>query len=391
MSKASEIAQDLVSRIRSVTRRQDGAINLSEPSFNDRARALVDQCITTAWVSTEGEFVIKFEKLLEEITGSPKVVATMNGTAALHLALIAAGVKPGDEVITTPLTFVATANAIAHAGGVPHFVDVEERTLGICPEKLLPYLKEAFTSKDGKLINKKTGRQAKVLLPMHVFGHPCKIEELVTIARDFNLRVVEDAAEALGSTFNGKHLGTFGDIGTLSFNGNKIVTTGGGGAILFRNSNLGQKAKHLSTTAKVPHAYKYFHDEIGYNYRLPNLNAALGVAQLEQLGELLRKKRKLAQSYVNGFEDFSFGTIFTTPDFKESNHWLNTLILNPEFCEYRDEIISICHAEGVRLRPVWDLMTELPMFRDCPSADISTAKKISLRIINLPSSSFLGN
>ncbi len=357
---------------------------LHSPVFTGREKEYLAECIDSTFVSYVGEFVKRFEKKVAEYTGARYAVATVNGTAALHLALKVVGVQPGDEVITQPLTFVATANAIAHCGAVPAFVDVERDTLGMSPQKLQEWLEEHATLHPStkQLINRQTGRRIAAVVPVHVFGHPCRIDAILEVAERFHLPVVEDAAEALGSWYRGKHPGTFGVAGILSFNGNKIITTGGGGMVLTDDPSVAEQAYHLSTTAKKPHPWKYEHDAVGYNYRMPNVNAAIGVAQMEQLSAFVDNKRQTAAAYAEFFRQKDIPFI-TEPDGARSNYWLNAIVL--ENYAARDAFLEFTNAQGVMTRPVWTLLHHLPMYRSAPRGDLSTAEWLAERIVNIPS------
>jgi aminotransferase in exopolysaccharide biosynthesis len=333
-----------------------------------------------------GKFVDQFEADLAAYTGAKHAVAVVNGTAALHVALKLAGVQPGDEVLIPALTFIATANAVAYCGATPHFADCEEDTLGIDPSALREYLQLIAEVSGEHCINRQTGRVIRALVPMHTFGHPVNIEGLLAVARDFHLVLVEDAAESLGSTVDGRHTGTFGTMGTLSFNGNKTITTGGGGAILTNDSELARHAKHLTTTAKVPHRWEYVHDEVGYNYRLPNINAALGCAQLEQLPGFLNAKRRLFDRYQAAFAGIQDARAFTEPKGCRSNYWLQTLILDESVADQRDAILSATNDAGLMTRPVWSLMHKLVPYQHCPQMPLPVAESLERRLINLPSS-----
>jgi perosamine synthetase len=328
--------------------------------------------------------------MLADYTGVKQAVAVVNGTAALHICLKLVGVEHGDEVLIPSLTFIATANAVAYCGAVPHFIDCQERTLGVDPEALGRYLESIAELGSRGCINRLTGRRIKAVVPMHTFGHPVDLDPLTEICSRFQLELVEDAAESLGSYYKGEHTGTRGKVSALSFNGNKVVTTGGGGAILTNDEELGQLAKHLTTTAKVPHRWEFNHDMIGYNYRLPNLNAALGCAQLEQLPDLLKYKRALAQHYQEVFAGVAGVRFFTEPDFARSNYWLNVVLLDEEYKAERDAVLSATNDVGIMTRPVWTLMHRLPMFGECPRMELTVAESLEKRILNIPSSAFLG-
>lgn len=363
-----------------------GPVALHEPNFDGNESLYLKECLDSTYVSSVGKFVDQFEVELANFTGAKYAVSLVNGTAALHIALKLAGVQTGDEVLLPALTFVATANAIAYCDAVPHFVDSEESTLGIDGAKLREYLLDNTSQASGKCVNKNTGRIISALIPMHTFGHPSDLETLLSIANDFNIALVEDAAESLGSYYGAQHTGTFGLLGTLSFNGNKTITTGGGGAILTNNLDLARHAKHLTTTAKMRHAWEFRHDEIGYNYRMPNLNAALGCAQLEKLPSKLKAKRELFGRYQNAFEDVKGVKLFSEPDKCKSNYWLQTLLLDENQSGNRDLILETTNAAGIMTRPVWVLLNELSPFKDFPCADLITAQSLSRRIINIPSS-----
>ncbi len=377
-------AQDVVKAIVTVT---DSKVTpLHEPEFDGNEWSYVKECIDTNFVSSVGKFVDKFERGLEEYTGSKHAIAVSSGTAALHISMILAGVKFGDEVLVPALTFVATANAVVYCGADPHFVESDQDSLGIDPEKLRGYLEKTATVDGGLCRNIETGRVIRAMVPMHTFGHASKIRELLEICTEFNITMVEDAAESLGTFYSNKHTGTFGLLGTLSFNGNKIITSGGGGAILTNDSNLAAKAKHLTTTAKLPHRWRYIHDEVGYNYRLPNLNAALGCAQLEGIERKVRKKRELYESYRAALREIKGVALFREPIDSRSNYWLQTLILDGENTQARDRILEIASAQEIQLRPTWDLVSTLVPYRNSPSMDLEVARALSKSVINIPSS-----
>jgi len=383
----NNLAEQIVAAIRAVV--GAGPAVLHEPCFAGNEWLYLKECLDSTFVSSVGKFVDRFEADLSTFTGAGYTVAVVNGTAALHIALKLAGVKANDEVLIPALTFVATANAVTYCGATPHFVDSEERTLGVDTAKLRDYLANHTEQLAGQCINRVTGRVIRALVPMHVFGHPADIDGLLAVAHDFNLALVEDAAESLGSCYQCKHTGTFGLMGTLSFNGNKTITTGGGGAILTNNAELARHAKHLTTTAKLPHAWEYRHDEIGYNYRMPNLNAALGCAQLEQLPAMLAAKRKLFQRYQAVFAPLRGLKLLAEPEQCQSNYWLQTLLLDAEQTKQRDIILKATNDAGVMTRPAWVLMHDLTPFKDCPLMDMAGAQSLSQRLINIPSSSGL--
>lgn len=363
---------------------------LHEPSFGGNEWAYVKECLDTGWVSSVGSYVDRFERMLADYTGAKRAVAVVNGTAALHICLLLAGVTAGDEVIIPTLTFVATANAVAYCGATPHFADSEELTLGIDPAKLADYLTEIAELRDGVCRNRITGRPIRAVVPMHTFGHPVDIDPLIELCARWKLTLIEDAAESLGSLYKGRHTGTFGTLAALSFNGNKVVTTGGGGAILTNDEALGTLAKHLTTTAKIPHRWEFNHDAIGFNYRLPNINAALGCAQLEQLPRFVALKRTLAERYRATFQQVEGVHFVNEPPFATSNYWLNALILTPELAHLRDPLLEATNSAGIMTRPAWTPMHRLSMYRECPQMDLSRAEDIERRLVNIPSSSSLG-
>lgn len=384
-----DLVSEIYSRLRTVLPERDAPIQLHEPYFTGNEWKYVEDCITSGWVSSAGTYVSRFEEMLADITGAGRAVAVMNGTAALYMCLKLAGIAEGSEVLLPTLSFVATANAVSYQRAVPHFVDSDEKTLGIDPVKLKKYLEDIVEERSGGCINRLTGRPISALLPMHTFGHPADMDLLLEICKTYGLVMVEDAAQSLGSLYRGKHMGHFGTLGALSFNGNKIVTTGGGGAILTDDGDLGALAKHLTTTAKLPHPWSFSHDMLGYNHRMPNINAALGCAQLERLDEYVDRKRTLAKKYQEAFDGLEGVTLFTEQSFVRSNYWLNALILADEHAAKRDEILESTTQNGIVTRPVWDLLHTLPMYRDCPRMDLSTAESLARRVINIPSSVFL--
>ncbi|VBB05540.1 degt/dnrj/eryc1/strs aminotransferase [Lucifera butyrica] len=365
------------------------SVGLHEPCFAGNEWKYVKDCLDTGWVSSVGKYVDLFEKKLAEYTGAKRAVAVVNGTAALHIALKLVGTERDDEVLVPALTFIATTNAITYCGAVPHFIDSEERTLGLDPHKLNDYLREIAEVRSEGCFNRKTKRRIRAVVPMHTFGHPVDLDPLAEVCVRFKLDLVEDAAESLGSFYKGCHTGNWGGLSTLSFNGNKTITTGGGGAIITNNEDLGKLAKHITTTAKVPHRWAFYHDQIGYNYRLPNINAALGCAQMEQLPDFLAKKRMLAERYFHEFTGIQGVRVFREPEFARSNYWLNTMVLDKENKMYRDVILEAANDCGIATRPAWTLMYKLPMFESCPRMDVSVAEDLEKRIINIPSSVFL--
>lgn len=379
----------IVETIKKCLKVERDKIALHEPCFQGREWDYVKDCLDTAWVSYLGKYVGQFEEMLAEFTGVKHVISVVNGTEAIHISLLLVGVERSDEVLTPDLTFVATANAVAYSGAIPHFVDVEEKTLGIDPIKLNGWLEDIVTPKKDGSYNKLTGRRIKAILPMHTFGHPVDMDPLLEICKKYRIEVVEDATESLGSYYKGRHTGCFGRVGTLSFNGNKIVTTGGGGAILTNEDELAQIASHITKTAKIPHPWAYYHDRVGYNYRLTNINAALGCAQMEQLPAFLEKKRNLAERYRIAFHGIEGVRFFNEPSFAKSNYWLNAILLDDGGFEARDAVLEQAHQEGILARPAWTLMHKLPMYKDCPKMDVTIAEDIEKRLVNLPSSTFL--
>ena len=387
MSNQLLLAERVVAAIRAVV--GPGTVVLHEPTFAGNEWNYLKECLDSTFVSSAGKFVDRFEADLGAYTGAKHAVAVVNGTAALHIALKLAGVQAGDEVLIPALTFVATANAVTYCNATPHFVDSEVRTLGVDAAKLRKYLVSHTEQRAGLCVNRASGRVIRALVPMHAYGHPVDLDGMLAVAQDFNLALVEDAAESLGSTYHGQHTGTFGLLGTLSFNGNKTITTGGGGAILTNDAALGRHAKHLTTTAKLPHAWEFLHDEIGYNYRMPNLNAALGCAQLEQLPAMLTAKRELFQRYQTTFTRVQGVTLMAEPVQCQSNYWLQTILLDAESADQRDAALQATNDAGQMTRPVWTLMHELAPYKSCPRMDLTTANSLAQRVINIPSSSSL--
>lgn len=381
-------AKKIVQALKTLYPKDKDFIALHEPEFTGREWDYVKDCLDTGWVSSVGQYVGAFEEKLKEITAMNYAVAVVNGTAALHIALKVAGVRENDEVLVPSLTFIATANAITYCNAIPHFVDSELETLGVDCHKLDAYLNEIAELRDSGCYNRITGRLIKAIVPMHTFGHPVKMDLLQVICEKYHIQIIEDAAESLGSYYQGKHTGHWGKITTISFNGNKIVTSGGGGAILSNDENLARHARHLTTTAKVPHAWRFIHDQIGYNFRLPNLNAALGLAQLEQLEKKLRFKRALAQAYTHTFEGMAGLRFFVEPKGAQSNYWLNALLL--ENSRQRDDLLNETNSNGVMTRPCWDPMHSLTMFKNYPRMDLSQTENIFERLVNIPSSACLG-
>ena len=365
---------------------QGRPIGLHEPTFCGNEWAYLKDCLDSTYVSYVGEYVTKFEAMLEDFTGVRKAVAVVNGTSALHVALKLAGVEINDEVFVPALTFIATANAVNYCGAVPHFVDSEASTLGLDSRKLREYLKNIATITNGVCLNRFTGRRIKAVVPVHAFGTPVDIDPLVEVCEEYNLEMIEDAAESLGSYYKGRHTGNWGKLAILSFNGNKTITTGGGGAVLTNDLELGMKAKHWTSTAKVPHPWEYRHDFIGYNYRLPNINAALGCAQMEMLPKFLERKRQLAHRYLNAFKDVEGVKVFEEPPYARSNYWLNVILLDEVFADRRDEVLKKTNDQGFKTRPAWNLLNTLDVYKRFPAMDLSCAETLARRLINIPSS-----
>jgi aminotransferase in exopolysaccharide biosynthesis len=376
-------AEQITNFIRELYKSND-FIPLHAPTFGGNEKKYVLETIDSTFVSSVGKFVDQFEKEIELFTGSAKAVATVNGTAALHAALYVAGVKRNDLVITQALTFVATGNVIYHMGAEPIFVDVSLNTLGLCPQATAEYLEDnAILNADGQCIHKKTRRRIKAVVPMHTFGHPVELDELICVCKKWNLSIVEDAAESLGSYYKGKHTGTIGEFGALSFNGNKIITTGGGGIVLCSSDSLGERVKHITTTAKKPHPYEFFHDEAGFNYRMPNLNAALGCAQIEVLSDYVQQKRATAMQYQEFFKSSEI-QFFQEPEHCKSNYWLNTVICPDK--ESRTALLKFTNRKGVMTRPIWTLIHRLPMFENTYKGRLTNSEFLENRVVNLPSS-----
>ncbi|MCL2918348.1 LegC family aminotransferase [Shewanella litorisediminis] len=358
-------------------------IPLHVPRFGGNEKSYVLNCIDSTFVSSVGQYVNRFERQIADFTGCAGAVATVNGTAALHTALHLAGVERNDLVITQALTFVATANALFHMGAQPIFVDISPLSLGLCPRAVDCYLQENATLTELGPVHKQTGQRIKAVVPMHTFGHPVELDELVSVCTKWQLTLVEDAAESLGSYYKGHHTGTIGEFGAISFNGNKIITTGGGGMLLCSDEQSALHAKHVTTTAKVPHPYEFYHDEPGFNYRMPNINAALGCAQMEVLPEFLRQKRLLAEQYKAFFADTEFCFV-NEPPYAKSNYWLNAIIC-PDSAS-RDELLEFTNAAGVMTRPIWKLMHRLPMFEQAHRGNLKISEWLEGQLINLPSS-----
>jgi perosamine synthetase len=381
----------LIAAIRQALPPGTGEVGLHEPEFIGNESKYLQDCIETGWVSYLGSYVDKFEQELARITGRKHAFAAVNGTAALHAALVALDVVPGDEVILPSVTFVASANSVAQAGAIPHLVDIEERTLGLDIARLDTHLRKIASKQDGRTINKQTGRRIAAIVPVHVFGQPVDHHALDAVAGEFDLPVLADATESLGSTWRGKPAGSYGLMSVLSFNGNKIVTTGGGGAILSDDDELAKKVKHLASTAKVPHKWAFVHDRTAFNYRLPNLNAAVGCAQLETLDRFLSEKRRLAHKYRDSLASMAGVEVMVEQPGTESNYWLVAIKLDRAAAAQRDDLLGALHAAGLKCRPLWTPMHLLPMFTGSPRMDdLSITEDMFARVINLPSSPRLG-
>ncbi len=386
---SSATSSEIIAAVSAVIGDVPRPVALHEPLFAGNENTYVKSCIDEGWVSSVGAFVNRFEKDLADLCGAPRAVAVVNGTCAIHASLMVMGIKQGDEVIIPALTFVATANAVVHAGAVPHFVDVEETSLGMDPQALVTHLENVATRQGGQTVNKLTGRPIRALMPVHIFGHPCRLEELAAVAREWNLMLLEDATEALGSTHDGRPVGSR-HTAVFSFNGNKMITTGGGGAVTTHDEELYHRLKHLTTTAKQSHQWAFLHDQVGYNYRMPNLNAALGVAQLEQAQRFLAAKRALAGAYMRAFDGMKGVRILPAPPSTESNYWLVSLVADQPVDGWLDATLQALHDAGLQCRPIWQPLHMLPMYREHPRADLSRTESLARRLISLPSSVKLG-
>jgi len=360
-----------------------GFIPLHEPKFVGNEKRYLTECVDSTFVSSVGKFVDEFEAKIANYTGAKYAIATSNGTSALHISLLLANVTHEDEVITQPLTFVATCNAISYCGAQPVFIDVDKDTMGLSPASLESFLRDSTSIRNKQCINNKTGKVIKACLPMHTFGNPCRIDAIKDICDRYHLFLIEDAAESVGSFYQGKHTGNFGKLGAMSFNGNKIITAGGGGCIITNDGNLAKKAKHLTTTAKIPHDWEFNHDMIGYNYRMPNLNAALLVAQLECLEHFVGEKRKLAAIYQDFFNRVGIHFV-TEPQDSQSNYWLNAIVFKDK--QHRDEFLSKTNSAQIMTRPIWTLMNKLPMFKHAQCDDLKNSEWLEERVVNIPSS-----
>lgn len=362
----------------------DEFIPLHAPLFIGNEKKYLDECIDSTFVSSVGKFVDRFEEKVAEYTGAKKAVVCVSGTNALHMAMLLVGVERDDEVLTQALTFIATCNAISYIGAHPIFIDVDKETLGLSPDAVSTWLTKNAILKKGQCYNIHTGRRVKACVPMHTFGHPVRIKELAAICNDWHIELVEDAAESIGSFYEGQHTGTLGKVGVISFNGNKTITTGGGGMLLFRDEELGKFAKHLTTQAKVPHRWEFVHDHVGYNYRMPNINAAIGCAQMENLERYVENKRETAERYKEFFRDIPGITFFTEPENCRSNYWLNVVLLKDR--QAQQKFLEYTNDHGVMTRPVWQLMNKLDMFGECETDGLENTLWLADRIVNIPSS-----
>lgn len=392
MPPLSDLSASVVTAIRAVlpAGMAGGRVALHEPLFAGREWEYVKECLDTGWVSSGGAFVERFERMLAGEVGAARAVATVNGTAALHACLLVAGVRPGDEVVMPTLTFVATANAVSHCGGIPHFVDSAPDTLGVDPARLERHIAAIADRRGGAWVNRRTGRTIRAVVPVHIFGHPVDIDPIAAMCRDLGMFLVEDAAEALGSVYKGRPAGRAGRLAAFSFNGNKTITTGGGGAIVTDDAELARRVRHLTTTARLASGWGFDHDQVGYNYRMPNINAALGCAQLEQLAGFVARKRALAARYVDAFAGVKGVRVFVEPAFARSNYWLNAILLDAPAGAApgaaRDAVLAATNEAGLQTRPVWTLMHRLPMYRDSPRDDLAVAEDLAARLVNIPSS-----
>ncbi len=377
-----KLSMEFVDFVREIYK-DEKIIPLHRPIFDDKEKKILVECIDSNFVSTTGKLVNKFEKKVQDFTGIKYAVSTVNGTAALHIGLKLLGVKKDDEVITQSLNFVASSNAISYCNARPVFIDVNKENFGMCPKALNNFLTKNATRSKGFLINKYTGNKISACLPLHVFGNPCDIISIKKVCDKFGLPILEDIAESLGSFVGKKHTGSFSDVSTLSFNGNKIITTGGGGMILTNNKKIFKEAKHITTTAKLPHRYEYIHDQVGFNYRMPNLNAALGCAQIQKIKNIIRVKRKIANLYKDFFKSYDID--FLTEDSNSnSNYWLNTIILKTE--AHQKKFLDYTNKNGIMTRPLWRLMSNLKMYKKCQSDNLKNSKFLEKRVVNIPSS-----
>ena len=359
-------------------------IPLSVPVFAGNEKKYLNECIDSTFVSSVGKFVDRFEDDIAKFTGCKRAVVCVSGTNALHMSLMVAGVERDDEVLTQALTFIATCNALSYIGAMPVFIDVDRDTMGLSPTAVRNWLEKNAEIKDGQCFNRNSGRRVKACVPMHTFGHPVHLDELVEVCDEYHIELVEDAAESIGSLYKGKHTGTFGRVGALSFNGNKTITTGGGGMMLFNDEELGKFAKHITTQAKVPHRWEFRHDHIGYNYRMPNINAALGCAQLENIDKYVESKRQTAAAYKEFFKNVPDVEFFSEPADCRSNYWLNAILLKDR--DRQQEFLQFSNDNGIMTRPIWELMNRLPMFKKCENDGLENTLYFADRVVNIPSS-----
>lgn len=382
----TQVKQEVISYLDEVLKGAKKPLSLHEPELDNTDVEFVTDCVKSGWVSSVGKYVDEFERKLEEITGAKRAIAVCNGTAALHICVKMSGAGVGDEVLVPSLTFVATTNAVSYTGATPHFIDVDKNNMGVDPVALRKYLNEIGEIKNNQLINRQTQKVIKALVVMHAFGHPCDMTSLMTLAKDFHLQLIEDAAESLGSYYQGQHTGSIASISALSFNGNKIVTTGAGGAILVSDVELGKKIKHLTTTAKLPHPWAFVHDEIGYNYRLSNLSSALGCAQLSRFDDFLKRKRVLAGKYKESAAKHKSFYFCEEPKDTKSNYWLNNIVVKDSASlEQLNEVIGHCHEQGYQVRPIWTPMHQLDIYKNCPQMPLPNTEWLATRVISLPS------
>lgn len=387
----SDLAQHILRQFKKFFNYSNQFLALHEPCFDGNEWKYVKECLDTGWVSSVGKYVDRFETDLSNFTGTKRAIACVNGTSALSMCLKLAGVEKNDEVLLPSLTFIATANSVCYNNAIPHFVDSNENNLGICTEKLSEHFAKIVEFKNGYSCNRHTGRRMSALIAVHICGHSVDLDPLVDLCQKYNITLIEDAAEALGTYYKNKHVGGFGKVAALSFNGNKIITTGGGGAILTNDEKLGSLAKHLTTTAKIPHPWEFKHDLVGYNFRLPNINAALGVAQLELLPKFLKKKKKLADAYKKYFLNETNFRFLTAPEYSNSNYWLNAITLSESNEPQRDRILKTCNDGKIMMRPLWSLVHTQKPYSDFPRMDLSVAESLARKTINIPSSAFLAD
>ena len=382
--------KEIYKAIKNSIKSKEKIINLHEPDIGKEEYNFVEKSINSTFVSSFGKFNNQFEKKIREITKSKYVCVTNSGTSSLHLSLLALNINLQSEIFVPAISFIASANSIKYVNAIPHFLDIELENLGIDPIKLENRIKKIAKKKNGKLINKITGREISAIMPVHTFGHPCKIDKIIKIAKKYNLKIIEDAAEGLGSYYNKKHVGTFGDLGVISFNGNKIITTGGGGVVITNNKKLYEKVKHLSSTAKVFHKYEFIHDQVGFNYRMNNLNSSFGVGQIIKIRKFINNKRNLFKKYNENFRKIEGCKIFKEPKGAKSNYWLQTLFVkNLKSLNERNKIIEYLISKNINVRPVWKLTSKLKPYKNCPADNLENAKEMERTAISLPSSSFL--